>query len=360
MTNGFYFPHSASFRNDPRITRLIRKEGMAGYGIYWTLVEHLHTQKDYTGMLDILPDVARRCYSNMRRIKKVLLDYDLFVITETTFHSPDLCQRMKPFEEKFRKTSPKVPEEKEDKPLETSKKPVSPNNTNKYKIKETERKEINTTSSSSESEVVKKEISCETAVSEEEIFLKPVAGNNQQQGIHPASGSTDSQTQAHTATASAYAPSVVPPQTPAPTQETAPPPVTNWESWIDKLKDETRWKEQMSRHSRLTGYFFTFYDRLMTLFKEHIICVGKEHTIRCLSDAKRYFCCFCDPECYTGKRLYSRIQKEIQHWREVYIHEEYNAITGRRTYWGGMPIPADAPPRPHDRARWNTQTASWQ
>lgn len=342
MNDNFYFPHSANFRNDPRITRLLRKEGMAGYGIYWTLLEHLHTQKNYTGMLDTLSDVARRCYSNMRKIRKVLLDYDLFIVTETTFHSPDLCERMKPFEEKFRKTFLKLLDEKEDKSLKTNKKPVPPNHINKKNIKETERKETKTTSSSPESEVVKKEISCKASVAEgekEKEVLKPVV-SNQPHSQTSASGSTDCQTQAHTVAT----------------------PATGWESWIDRLKDETRWKELMSRHSRLTGYFFTFYDRLMTLFKEHIISVGKENTIRCLSDAKRYFCCFCDPERYTGKRLYARMKKEIEQWKRTnpYRFEDDNPGSKVRTYWDGLPIPANAPPRPNDYVMWDTQTASWQ
>lgn len=42
------------------------------------------------------------------------------------------------------------------------------------------------------------------------------------------------------------------------------------------------------------------------------------------------------------------------------IHEEYNLYTGKRSYWGGIPIPADAPPRPNDYVMWDTQAARWQ
>lgn len=339
----FYFPHNGSLRNDPRIIDLIQNEGMAGYGIYMIMLEHLHLQESYIARLNLLHDIARRCCSNRRKIRRILMDYDLFVVTESTFYSPDLCQRMKPFETKFRKTLNKRSGAKEDKSLKTNDEENAPNNINKTKREKI--KIIKKTSPSNEVEVQKRAFSCKASVAEgekEKEVLKPVV-SNQLHSQTSASGSTDCRT-----------------QPPAPAQEAAPAPATGWESWIDRLKDETRWKELMSRHSRLTGYFFTFYDRLMTLFKEHIVSVGKENTIRCLSDAKRYFCCFCDPERYTGKRLYARIQAEIRRWREVYIHEEYNATTGRRTYWGGRPIPADAPPRPHDRARWDTQTASWQ
>ncbi|MDO4180880.1 MAG: hypothetical protein Q4D36_06280, partial [Bacteroidales bacterium] len=137
-------------------------------------------------------------------------------------------------------------------------------------------------------------------------------------------------------------------------------PAPGWETWIDMLEHDESWKKLMDRRSRLRGYFLALYNRVVVIFKDHVRGMGKEHTIRSLNDAKRYFFCFVDPESYTGKRFYVRMQDEIKYWRQDYIHEEYNPYTGKRSYWGGTPIPADAPPRPHDRAKWDDETASWQ
>ena len=35
----FYFSHDYNARNDEKIKRLIRKHGMQGYGVFWSIVE---------------------------------------------------------------------------------------------------------------------------------------------------------------------------------------------------------------------------------------------------------------------------------------------------------------------------------
>lgn len=126
-------------------------------------------------------------------------------------------------------------------------------------------------------------------------------------------------------------------------------------------KDES-WKKLMSQRTRLHKFFYTLYDRVMLIFKEHVRGMGKEDTIRSLNDAKRYFFCFVNPDSYTGKRLSARMRDEIEYWKNhnPYRFEDHNPDSNVRTYWDGIPIPADAPPRPNDRVRWNNKTASWQ
>jgi len=38
----YYFSHDYNCRNDEKIKRLLRKHGMCGYGIFWSIVEDLY------------------------------------------------------------------------------------------------------------------------------------------------------------------------------------------------------------------------------------------------------------------------------------------------------------------------------
>ena len=47
MKKDQYIPHEISMRNTPEVMNLIEKEGPAGYGIYWALMEYLRVQDDF-------------------------------------------------------------------------------------------------------------------------------------------------------------------------------------------------------------------------------------------------------------------------------------------------------------------------
>ena len=58
MKKDQYIPHEVSMRNTTEVMNLIENEGMAGYGIYWALLEYLRTQDDYVGDLRVLKSLA--------------------------------------------------------------------------------------------------------------------------------------------------------------------------------------------------------------------------------------------------------------------------------------------------------------
>ena len=49
MKKDQYIPHEISMRSTTEVMNLIEKEGPAGYGIYWALMEYLRVQDDYIG-----------------------------------------------------------------------------------------------------------------------------------------------------------------------------------------------------------------------------------------------------------------------------------------------------------------------
>lgn len=56
----FYFPHEYNAKDDPKCERLIWEMGMEGYGMFWTLLEVLRAQPDYTYPVANIPIIARK------------------------------------------------------------------------------------------------------------------------------------------------------------------------------------------------------------------------------------------------------------------------------------------------------------
>ena len=99
----------------------------------------------------------------------------------------------------------------------------------------------------------------------------------------------------------------------------------------------------------LKQQFFSLYPRMVEHFKQHVRLLGNEGRILSSSDAKHYFCFFLDPGSTTFKRMVAELQKPID--KGKYKHEDRDPTTGKRSYCG-IPIPADAPPRPNSQAVW--------
>ena len=84
MGNGSqYFPHEYAATNDPKIQALIGEYGAAGYGIYWRIVEMLHSANTHTLPLKkyIYLAIAKQMLTNVEQIEAMLTacinDYEL-------------------------------------------------------------------------------------------------------------------------------------------------------------------------------------------------------------------------------------------------------------------------------------------
>jgi hypothetical protein len=88
----FYFSHDYNARNDEKIKRLIRKHGMIGYGIFWSIVEDLYNnanalQTDYDG-------IAYDLRTDSDVVASVVNDFDLFVFDGDFFGSNSVQERL--------------------------------------------------------------------------------------------------------------------------------------------------------------------------------------------------------------------------------------------------------------------------
>ena len=128
------------------------------------------------------------------------------------------------------------------------------------------------------------------------------------------------------------------------------PPVTlAWERYVDELRHEQSWIEIQAMRSGLGLVFVNRFPEVLKHFKQHVQAVGNEKDIQSPSDAKRYFCFYNTPGSAPFRQLVAELQKPID--KGKYKHEDRDPTTGQRGYCG-VPIPADAPPRPNGQAVW--------
>lgn len=90
-----YFAHLADTRNQDQLIRLRMRHGVAGYGVYWMLMERLRMAEDYASDFDCkVLAFDFKCQESL--IQSVVCDFGLFAMTEDgkRFYSPELRERM--------------------------------------------------------------------------------------------------------------------------------------------------------------------------------------------------------------------------------------------------------------------------
>jgi hypothetical protein len=92
--DSFYFSHDSNARNDIKIVKLRRKLGMAGYGIYWCIIEILREEADHKMKLTDLDDIAFNLGVDIETIGDIIKSFGLFSIMGEYFQSDSLVRRM--------------------------------------------------------------------------------------------------------------------------------------------------------------------------------------------------------------------------------------------------------------------------
>jgi len=98
-----YFSHDYNTRSDEKIKLLIRKFGMEGYGIYWSIVEDLYANANAL-RLDC-DGIAYDLHSDKETIKSIINDFDLFYIDGEIFGSNSVKRRLEERNDKSKKAS---------------------------------------------------------------------------------------------------------------------------------------------------------------------------------------------------------------------------------------------------------------
>ena len=298
MKKDQYIPHEVSMRNTTEVMNLIESEGMAGYGIYWALMEYLRVQDGYVGDLQALAPLKRQLKIRQSKLDRVLHGFGLFVCHGNTFYSPKLNEVMKPFEDRRARIEAYKRQKQKENSLEISK------------------------VSSEKNDIVSFEVKGK--------------GEGKGEGKEETTSSLNKKD--------------------ADAGKSLATPVLSWERHVNELRNEQSWIEIMAMRSGLGKVFVQRFDEVLQAFKEHVQSIAHESHIDSPSEAKKYFCFFNTPGSATFKRIAAMLQKPID--RGKYKHEDRDPATGKRSYCG-IPIPADAPPRPNAQAAWCDEKRKW-
>ena len=89
----YYFSHDANAKDDPKILQLRMEMGWEGYGLFWALIELLRNESNYR-MRTHCKSIAFALQTQEDSIKKIIHDFDLFVVDGDYFWSESLLKRM--------------------------------------------------------------------------------------------------------------------------------------------------------------------------------------------------------------------------------------------------------------------------
>ena len=92
MAESFYFSHDYNARSDDKIKSLIRKHGMEGYGVWWSIIEDLYNNAN--ALRSDCDGIAFDLRVHCDLVKSVLNDFDLFVFDGDKFGSLSVQKRL--------------------------------------------------------------------------------------------------------------------------------------------------------------------------------------------------------------------------------------------------------------------------
>ncbi len=89
MKRNFYLKHPLMAMHDPRIQNLVSVETFKGVGAYWFIMEKLALLPEPCTTLEYLRPFCRGKNISFAYLKKIILNYQLFIIDEDGYFTPD-------------------------------------------------------------------------------------------------------------------------------------------------------------------------------------------------------------------------------------------------------------------------------
>ena len=137
--------------------------------------------------------------------------------------------------------------------------------------------------------------------------------------------------------------------------------IPRWEQCINEAFITQSWLEAVGMMSGLKELFLNNLPFIRDLFKKHVVAQGNTGGITSVSEAEAYFANYIRRERPTRLFLEEKLKERSRMQNEstsLSPYETYNPLTGERSYCG-VPLPADAPPRPNGRTTWDNLKQSW-
>lgn len=100
----FKIPHNSNSRNTPNLLDVRMKHGMAGYGIYFCLIEMLAEVEKHSLKRDYAK-IAFDLRVDVEIVRSVVEDFSLFILSRSQFESEELNNELRSVEEARKRRS---------------------------------------------------------------------------------------------------------------------------------------------------------------------------------------------------------------------------------------------------------------
>lgn len=98
--DAYYFPHFSNARNDRKIRRMVKLQGLESYAVYFMILEVLREQEGFRYPTEDIDLLADEFNTSEERVKSIIDAFGLFKTDGEYFFSPRLNEYMTPYLEK--------------------------------------------------------------------------------------------------------------------------------------------------------------------------------------------------------------------------------------------------------------------
>lgn len=334
MKKNFYLQHPLMAMNDPRMQHLIDMEGLKGIGAYWIIIEKLSLLPEPRADFEYLRPFFNK-KTPFSYLKKIILEYELFILEEDEFFLP---AELNPIRKKEKKTAKKVAKNTEE---------TTESNANSTENEQkTAGKRRNPSGFSHENlpeNPNKPLLSCKLARYRGEKKEENIKDNN----ITTSSSLAERRKSAATTTDKFGNVQVLHRVIP-------------WEESLKNLSEDSCYIDLAYLHCGYGALLKRRFKDAVEYFKRHIILYHKQDNLNNEYEVYRYFANFTAAGGRTSGELRNYLLKldEADRLKHPDAYRYEKLIDGKRTY-NGCPLPSDAPPRPNDHCLWNDATRKW-
>lgn len=103
MSTGQYFPHQYNAHDDEKLQQVIINHGLAGYAVFFLILEYLGQKKDRVLSKDFYKVLSWNYRIDEDIVRSVVEDYGLFEVSDNHFSSDGLNDRMAALDDKIAK-----------------------------------------------------------------------------------------------------------------------------------------------------------------------------------------------------------------------------------------------------------------
>lgn len=363
---------------DYKMMKLNAQMKCVGMGLYINMLLFLRKQNEYKHSFDDLDFLAKQWGSSVEKLHHLIKDFDLFEITEDGYFRCLYLDELMEYQYKIseeraaagskggrssKKNAGKTTVKASVKPAvqptvepavePTVKSSVEAPEKSSVSASEKEEEDMKNTVEKSEAEKVTGNVA---QFSDNERSAMGVQASSKQNSIREEknreeknnSNNRNEERNAVTAITAVDDPS----------KNTAPAP--RWEQYIDEAFATRSWVETVGMMSGLKERFLNNIPFICDLFKKHVVAQGNTGGINSLSEAESYFANYIRTGKPTRLFLEEKLKERnmVQSASSFSPYENYDPLTGKRSYYG-IPLPADAPPRPNSRSSWDELKHSW-